>query len=116
MNTLSFYRKGFTIVELLIVVVVIAILAAITIVAYNGIQNKAKNSASMSNAQQAGKKITMYAVSNSDTLPATAAVAGLINSGNVAYQYTPNTTVAPNSFCVTSTSSGISAHIAGTTM
>lgn len=30
-------RRGFTIVELLIVIVVIAILAAITIVAYNGI-------------------------------------------------------------------------------
>lgn len=34
--------QGFTIVELLIVVVVIAILATITIVAYNGIQNSAK--------------------------------------------------------------------------
>lgn len=34
--------RGFTIVELLIVVVVIAILAAITIVAYNGITNQAK--------------------------------------------------------------------------
>ena len=31
-------QRGFTIVELLIVVVIIAILAAITIVAYNGIQ------------------------------------------------------------------------------
>lgn len=37
-------QKGFTIVELLIVVVVIAILAAITIVAYNGIQNRAYTS------------------------------------------------------------------------
>ena len=34
---------GFTIVELLIVIVVIAILAAITIVAYNGIQARASN-------------------------------------------------------------------------
>lgn len=33
--------RGFTIVELLIVIVIIAILAAITIVAYNGIQNRA---------------------------------------------------------------------------
>jgi prepilin-type N-terminal cleavage/methylation domain-containing protein len=33
--------RGFTIVELLIVIVVIAILAAITIVAYNGIQSRA---------------------------------------------------------------------------
>ena len=31
-------KRGFTIVELLIVIVVIAILAAISIVAYNGIQ------------------------------------------------------------------------------
>lgn len=30
--------KGFTIVELLVVIVIIAILAAITIVAYNGVQ------------------------------------------------------------------------------
>jgi len=36
-------NKGFTIVELLIVIVVIGILAAITIVAYNGITNRANN-------------------------------------------------------------------------
>lgn len=35
--------QGFTIVELLIVIVVIAILAAISVVAYNGIQQRATN-------------------------------------------------------------------------
>lgn len=35
-------KKGFTIVELLIVIIVIAILASISLVAYGGIQDKAK--------------------------------------------------------------------------
>ncbi len=35
-------RSGFTIVELLIVIVVIGILAAIVIVAFQGVQEKAK--------------------------------------------------------------------------
>lgn len=52
--------KGFTIVELLIVVVVIAILAAITIVAYNGIQNRAKASSAQSAASSVQKKAEAY--------------------------------------------------------
>lgn len=46
-------QSGFTLVELLIVIVIIAILAAITIVAYNGIQNRAKTSS----AQAAGETL-----------------------------------------------------------
>ena len=108
-------RRGFTIVELLIVIVVIAILAAITVVAYTGIQNKANDSAAISNAQQTGKKLTVYALSNGEILPADLATAGITDSGDLTYQYTPNTTVTPNTFCLTATSNGNSAHIAGTT-
>ena len=52
--------QGFTIVELLIVVVVIAILAAITIVSYNGINNRANQSASKSTASTVQKKAELY--------------------------------------------------------
>lgn len=40
--------RGFTIVELLIVIVIIAILATVTIVSYNGIQARAKNTKTVS--------------------------------------------------------------------
>ena len=62
-------RQGFTIVELLIVVVVIAILAAITIVAYNGIQNRARDSSLSTAASQSGRKMLAYAPLNSDQFP-----------------------------------------------
>ncbi len=53
-------QKGFTIVELLIVIVVIAILAAITIVAYNGIQQRAKNTQTISAITAYVKAIKLY--------------------------------------------------------
>ncbi len=56
--------RGFTIVELLIVVVVIAILAAITIVAFNGIQQRAVSSALQSDLSSAVKKLKLYQIDN----------------------------------------------------
>jgi len=53
-------QQGFTIVELLIVIVVIGILAAITIVAYNGVQNRAKTTALQSAAINVSKKAELY--------------------------------------------------------
>lgn len=55
--------RGFTIVELLIVIVVIAILASVTLVAYNGIQTKARNAARVASAVQVLRLLHIYYVS-----------------------------------------------------
>ena len=57
-------QKGFTIVELLIVIVVIAILAAITIAAYNGIQNRATYNKINADLVNMRKLIELYKVDN----------------------------------------------------
>ncbi|MDB5176502.1 MAG: ral secretion pathway protein [Candidatus Saccharibacteria bacterium] len=57
--------RGFTIVELLIVIVVISILAVIVIVAYNGVVNKAYMSRSQSELASIGKAIQTFNVINS---------------------------------------------------
>jgi prepilin-type N-terminal cleavage/methylation domain-containing protein len=46
-------QKGFTIVELLIVIAVVAILAAITVVSYNGASQRARNAARITTVEKA---------------------------------------------------------------
>lgn len=57
-------QTGFTIVELLIVIVVIGVLAAITVVAYSGIQERANNTAVIAAAKQVQQIITAYKTTN----------------------------------------------------
>lgn len=87
-------RQGFTIVELLIVIVVIAILAAISIVAYNGIQGRSYDSAIQSDLANMAKKMEVYrALDSSGHYPTSLAAAGLdikVSKGAYGDHYSAN--------------------------
>lgn len=63
-------KSGFTLVELLIVIVVIAILVAVTVVAYNGIQARAQDAAVYSDMRQFATAVENYRTING-SYPAT---------------------------------------------
>lgn len=94
-------RTGFTIVELLIVIVVIAILASVTIVAYNGIQNRAAVSALMSDLRNAAGQLEMDRVSLG-TYPTQEAFQPQA-SPNVSLEYLHS--ASDNTYCLIGTSS-----------
>lgn len=106
-------QTGFTIVELLIVIVIIAILASIVIVAFNGIQGRARESEVKAGVGQSKKKLQLYQIDNG-SYPATGnlAAAGVTN-GSVTYQYAQ--TGSGTGFCLTGTKSGTAATITEST-
>lgn len=113
-NTQPPRRQGFTIVELLIVIVVIAILAAITIVAYNGIRDRANASSAQSAARQASTKIKAWSVEHAESYPGTLAQAGVSDSDSTTYQYRVDNAANPKFFCVTATTSNRSYYVSST--
>ena len=106
-------KRGFTIVELLIVIVVIGILAAITIVAFNGVQNKAKASAAQSAVTQANKKVLAYAAQNADMYPPNLAAADVTNTEGLQYNY--NNGVSPRTYGITATNGNFSYYVSNAT-
>lgn len=107
----SSYSSGFTIVELLIVIVVIGILAAIVIVAYQGVTNRANDAAVKADLSSIAKKLestmilegaSSYPVSETDLS------AVPVRAGKSAYDTTINNFV----YCRSDSSSSIFAIVA----
>lgn len=84
-------QTGFTIVELLVVVVVIGILAAIAIVAFTGVTQQAEASSAKTELRNAGTKLELFRTSNS-TYPTNLAVADLKLRDSLQYSYVYDTT------------------------
>ena len=96
-------NRGFTIVELLIVIIIIAILAAVTYVSYGGLQNNATVASLQSDLTNASDQLVIdQANSSTGVFPATlAAASGVIKwSGNTTPTYTVNNTNTPKTFCL----------------
>lgn len=66
---MSTSKRGFTIVELLIVIVVIGILASATAVAYGGLRSKASVNVAALTVKEYVKILEQYAISNNDKFP-----------------------------------------------
>lgn len=99
-------QNGFTIVELLIVIVVIAILAAITIVAFTGIQNRARDAAISSKETQAKKKLEAYKVDEGHYPSGQSEFDTLISQSPDDKFYTSYSSTAPYDAYILSTSGG----------
>lgn len=88
-------QHGFTIVELLIVIVVVGILAAISIVAYTGIQQAARDSARTTAVRQIQRALEAYRAEHGVYPPrvgiGTNAPAGFVGVWGSGYHYSIDT-------------------------
>jgi general secretion pathway protein G len=92
-------RKGFTLVEILIVVIILGILAAIVIPQFTNASSDARTSALESTLQTLRSQIQLYKLQHGDALPnlttSWAAFTGTTTYGNPAQTFGPYMQAAP---------------------
>ncbi|HEU0266454.1 MAG TPA: prepilin-type N-terminal cleavage/methylation domain-containing protein [Candidatus Saccharimonadaceae bacterium] len=98
--------RGFTLVELLIVIVVIGILASITLVAYNGVQQKATQAMLSSDLVEVAKAVEIYRGQHGAP-PSDLATVNISNSNGVTYDYAAQS----GAYCASATSGTISEYV-----
>jgi len=93
---------GFTIIELLVVIVVIAILASVILVAYNGIRESAQKNVMQSELSTAAKQLLNHLTTTSNnTYPSTLSAAGVTAGNGTTFNYLY--TSVNNSYCLAAT-------------
>lgn len=105
---LNFKQQGFTLVELLIVIAVIAILVTLTVVAYNGVTKNAIVASLQSDLTSARDQIKLFQLDkgsfpNSITdcpTPAAGNICAKVSPGNT-YTYNVDNTATPDSYGLT---------------
>lgn len=111
------FSSAFTMVELLIVVIVIAILASITMVAYNGITGQAKKASVDSSLATTKKKVELFAIENGDSYPTSLSQVGIQGSdkdGSTSYRYTVSNTTSSKSYCITAINGSSRSYVTST--
>lgn len=110
--------SGFTIVELLVVIAVIGILAAITIVSYTGISKKATEASLQSDLTNASKTLKMHQVENNAypttidcAQPNSATNKCVKSSSGTTYVYNVDNNASPQAFGLSATKSNITYRI-----
>ncbi len=83
MKTRSIRHNGFTLMELLIVIAIIALLSAVSLAALNGIRAKAKRSAAVQTLRTLGQAVEVYAGDNKGVYPGEAGGAVLAEAQTV---------------------------------
>lgn len=101
--------QGFTIVELLVVIVVIGILASVVIVGYSGFSSRARDNVLKSSLATIAQGLKAYGAQDSaENYPATLQDANVNTSADIQYQYSVDNSASPKTFCVTATQEGVS--------
>lgn len=115
-------KSGFTIVELLVVIVVIGVLAAIVLVSYLGISGRATTSSLQADLTNAVKQLKLFQVDNSSypitlncSLPDSVVNKCIKSSPGTTYQYTADNNSVPQSFSLYATKNNIKYRVTGDT-
>lgn len=100
--------KGFTIVEVMVIVVVVAILAAITVVSYSAVTENAKKKTAETDAQGTAVYLNKYKSENGGYPAALEEATSLPKSEAIFdYQYS----AADDTYCLTASIKQIAVHI-----